>query len=79
MELLPWDSWGAQPKPEARLDESQLRFFDEIAALTGDIDGTFEVAGERYAGDDRLRVPDTVFNGLKQRMESLEQSGRGAS
>jgi hypothetical protein len=76
MEMLPWDSWGAQPEPDARLDDSQLRFFDEIAAITHDVDGSFDAVRERYAEDDRLRVPQTVFNGLKQRMEFVEESGR---
>jgi hypothetical protein len=72
MEMLPWDSWGAQPEPEAKLDDSQLRFFDEIAALTGDIDASFDTARERYANDARVSVPQSVFNGLKQRMEPVE-------
>jgi hypothetical protein len=72
MEMLPWDSWGAQPEPLAKLDDAQLRFFDEIAAITCD-DVSFNAARERYAEDDRLRVPQKVFNGLKQRMESVER------
>jgi hypothetical protein len=71
MEMLPWDSWGAQPKPDAKLDDAQLRFFDEIAALTGD-DASFEAARAMYAHDDRLRVPREVFNGLKQETEPVE-------
>jgi hypothetical protein len=74
MEMLPWDSWGAQPEPEAKLDSSQLRFFDEIAAMTGDVDRSFDAARKKYTEDDRLRVPQTVFNGLKQKMETVDVS-----
>lgn len=74
MEMLPWDSWGAQPAPETALDDSQLRFFDEIADMTFDVDNSFAACHEKYANDDRLRVPQKVFNGLKQRMESMELS-----
>jgi hypothetical protein len=72
-EMLPWDSWGAQPPPNASLDDSQLRFFDEIAVMTCDVDMSFDAVREKYAQDDRLRVPQTVFNGLKQGMESVKE------
>jgi hypothetical protein len=75
MEMLPWDSWGAQPEPEAELDDSQLRCFDEIADITGNVDASFDVCREKYTNDDRLRVPQNVFNGLKQRMESVARPG----
>jgi hypothetical protein len=71
VEMLPWDSWGAQPQPGTELDDSQLRFFDEIAALSGDVDASLDVARQKYAEDDRLRVPSQVFNGLKQRTETV--------
>src|SRR5688572_4180885 len=75
MEMLPWDSWGAQPEPDAKLDDSQLRFFDEIAAITGDLDKSFDAARKSYSEDDRLRVPQSVFNGLRQRMETVNEAG----
>jgi hypothetical protein len=75
MEMLPWDSWGVQPQPAAALDNSQLRFFDEIAAITGDVDKSFDAAREKYTKDDRLRVPQRVFNGLRQSMETVKESG----
>jgi hypothetical protein len=70
-EMLPWDGWGAQPAPETRLEDSQLRFFDEIADMTENVDLSFDATRERYAKDDRLRVPQEVFNSLKQRMEAV--------
>jgi hypothetical protein len=72
MEMLPWDSWGAQPEPAATLDDSQLRFFDELAAMTFDVDASFDAVREAYRMNERLRVPPQVFNGLKQRMESVD-------
>lgn len=71
MEMLPWDGWGAQPEPEAKLDDSQLRLFDELAAMTCDVDASFDALRETYQTDERLRVPQQVFNSLKQRMESV--------
>ena len=73
MEMLPWDSWGAQPEPETKLDDSQLRFFDEIADMTGDVDMAFDAVREKYSEDEHLRVPQKVFNGLKQRLESVAE------
>lgn len=72
MEMLPWDSWGAQPEPEAKLDALQLRLFDEIADMLCDVDKSFDAVRAKYIEDDRLRVPQMVFNGLKQRMESVD-------
>ena len=33
MEMLPWDVWGAQPKPDEQLDDDHLAFFDKPATL----------------------------------------------
>ena len=50
----------------------------EVARIEGasivahaSLDESLDAARERYAKDDRLRVPQEVFNGLKQRMESV--------
>ena len=79
VEMLPWDSWGEQPGPNTTLDGSQLRFFDQIADMTSDVDRSFDALREKYANDDRLRVPQKVFNGLKQRMEPVDLSLRRSS
>jgi hypothetical protein len=62
MEMLPWEVWGAQPRPGATLDPKQLQFFDELAALTRVADTSFGELRSRYEDDDQLRVPGTVFN-----------------
>jgi hypothetical protein len=46
-----------------------LTFFDGIAALTGDPDANFDALRRRFAEDERLRLPKTVFNALRQRDE----------
>lgn len=71
IEMLPWDIWGAQPRQDATLDERQLGYFDELAALTLEPDASLERLRERYAGEDGLRVPASVVNGLRNRTESI--------
>jgi hypothetical protein len=69
MEMLPWDVWGAQPRPEGELD---LAFFDELAQLTSDPDRAFSEVRRRYNEDDRLRVTSAVFNALSGRHEPVD-------
>lgn len=71
MELLPWDVWGAMPKPGATLSDEQIEFFDRLAALTRSPDTSFVELRTRYQDDDQLRVPSTVFNAQLQRPEAL--------
>ena len=68
-EILPWDVWGAQPAPNATLSDEELDFFDEIALLTADPDANFDALRRRFAEDARVRLPETVFNALRQREE----------
>lgn len=71
MEMLPWDVWGAMPRPEEPLKTEQLTFFDRLAALTRTPDSSFAELRRLYTEDDRLRVPATVFNAVLNRSESL--------
>lgn len=71
MEMLPWDIWGAQPKPDEQINNAHLKFFDRLAALSRDPDASFDDLRNLYAGDDRLRVPATVFNSLLNRAETI--------
>jgi hypothetical protein len=71
MEMLPWDVWGASPKPTDKLDEDQLAFFDRLAALTHNPDAWFDDLRTLYEKDDRLRVPPTVFNSMLNRPEKI--------
>lgn len=74
VELLPWDAWGAQPRPGEALGEDQLAFFDELAALASAPDASFDALRERYETDDRLRAPATVFNAILDRAEPSHAS-----
>ena len=58
-----------QPKPEARLDDTELGAFDELAELAADPDGNFAELQQRY-GQDGLRVPRHMFNSLRQKSEA---------
>jgi hypothetical protein len=70
-EILPWDAWGTQPEPGATLSDAELAFFDEIALLTADPDANFDALRRRFAEDARVRLPETVFNALRQREEKV--------
>ena len=67
VDVLPWDVWGAMPAPD---EEPDLAFFDELADLLAD--GSSEEVRARYVADDRLRVPSTVFNTLRDRCEPTD-------
>jgi hypothetical protein len=71
MEMLPWDVWGAMPRPDETIDEERLALFDRLAGLTRDPDAEFAGLTAAYAGDDRLRVPATVYNGVLNRPEPV--------
>jgi hypothetical protein len=70
-EMLRWDVWGAMPAPGQPLQDAQLKFFDQLAALTRDPDSSFAELRALYERDDRLRVPGTVFNALLNRPETI--------
>ena len=70
-EMLPWDQWGAMPRPAESLGDDQPAFYDRLAELTRSPDASFEELRELYQTDDRLRVPAIVFNALRQRTETV--------
>jgi hypothetical protein len=70
-EILPWDIWGAQPAAAVTLCDADLEFFDEIALLTADPDANFDALRRLFDSDARLRLPETVFNALRQREEKV--------
>jgi hypothetical protein len=69
VETLPWDLWGGYPQPGEQLDADRLDFFDDLARITLDPDATFPELQTRYDGDERVRVPRTVFDALLERSE----------
>ena len=56
VETLPWDLWGVMPGPD---DTPDVPLFDELAAAT---DGPSMPDVRRLMSDERLRVPEQVFN-----------------
>lgn len=71
MEMLPWDVWGAMPRPDEPLENDQLEFFDRLAAITRAPDASFAELRQLYEEDNRLHVPETVFNAVLNHSESL--------
>ena len=71
MEMLQWDTWGAMPGPDKPLDNNQLAFFDRLAALTLESDVSFEELRSLYESDERVRVPEVVFNSMLRRTEAV--------
>ena len=71
MEMLPWDVWGAMPKPNESIEGDQLGFFDRLAELTRLPDRSVDDLREIYESDDRVCVPGTVFNALLDRPEKI--------
>jgi hypothetical protein len=69
MEMLPWDVWGAMPRPDDRLPDDRLALFDRVAALTQQPDASFDELRQLY-DDERLHVPATVYNAVLKRLEA---------
>jgi hypothetical protein len=71
MEMLPWDVWGAMAGPDAPIAEDRLELFDRLAALTREPDPNWMELRALYERDERLRVPSTVFNAVRNRPEAI--------
>jgi hypothetical protein len=69
-EVLVWDVWGAMPKPDTTLDDRQLKYFDRLAEMTRDPDGSFRELVSLYRNDD-VRVPPVVFNVITNHLEAV--------
>jgi hypothetical protein len=72
MELLPWDSWGAMPRPVDPIGDDLATLFDELAELTQEPDNNAAELRRLYE-DDRLRIPAKVRNAILGRDEPLPQ------
>jgi hypothetical protein len=71
MELLPWDIWGVQPKPDEQINGEHLEFFDKLTVLSRNPDVLFDELHKLYSENDALRVPAIVFNSLLNRTEAI--------
>jgi hypothetical protein len=70
IEMLPWDRWGAMPRPGWSPTSEWLTLFDPVASLTREPDNRFYGLRECYA-QDLLHVPPMVFNAVRQRPEPV--------
>ena len=71
MEMLPWDGWGAMPRPDEAIDGERLALLDRLAALSLDSDRNLAELRTLYAADERLRVPGSVYNARTFRQETV--------
>jgi hypothetical protein len=69
MEMLPWDVWGAMPKPGDSISDAIAEDFDRLATVTADPDTATE-SRALYA-DKQFRVPVHVYNFVRQKNESV--------
>jgi Transglutaminase-like superfamily len=68
MEMLPWDVWGAMPKPTTEITDSEINLLDRVSEITLAGDAALPDLQEIYQ-DDRLRVSEAVFNASRQTRE----------
>ena len=66
-EMLPWDVWGAMTEKDRELD---LPFIDRLAELSRAPDRHFGDLRAAYK-DERVAVPDTVFNAVLNRPDPV--------
>jgi hypothetical protein len=64
--MLPWDVWGAMSPNDDRIDRA---FIDRLARLTVEPDRHFGELRAAYK-DPRVKVPDTVFNAVRNLPEA---------
>ena len=62
VDALPWDVWGLMEVGDDALTEEKKALLDKVAALTMAGDEAFPDIRKLYESDDRLRVPQKVFN-----------------
>jgi Transglutaminase-like superfamily len=70
LELLPWDCWGAMPKPGQPIEPELVTLFDRLARLTQAPDDS-RAELQYLCADDRLRVPAVVYSAARDRPEAI--------
>jgi hypothetical protein len=71
VEMLPWDIWGAMPRPNRALAGDEVAFFDRLAGLTRERDAPTAELRALFEGDGRIGVPATVYNAILERSEPV--------
>ena len=69
--MLPWDCWGAMPRPGEAIPDVRLAFFDRLAGLTRDPDASFDELRACYDAGEDIKVPGIVFNAVLNRPEAV--------
>jgi hypothetical protein len=67
---LPWDVWGAMPKPTTEITDREMNLLDRVSEITLAGDHALPDLQEIYR-DDRLRVSELVFNASRQTQEKV--------
>jgi hypothetical protein len=71
VEALPWDVWGLMEMDDEALTDDKRALLDKVAALTlAGAEALPEIL-KLYESDDRLQVPDQVFNVDRKVQEPL--------
>jgi hypothetical protein len=70
MEMLPWDVWGAMPKPTTEITDSEINLLDRVSEITLAGDQALPDLQQIYQ-DDRLRVCEVIFNASRQAQEKV--------
>ena len=70
VEMLPWDFWSDMIRPGEPVGAELRDLLDRLADLTADPDTAADVR-DLYEADERLRVPERVFNLVRDREEDL--------
>jgi hypothetical protein len=72
-EMLQWDAWEGMPKPNDPMkDKKTLQFFDELAILLSDPEGSFNDIKKAWANkQENIKIPGRVFNSVSSRMEEV--------
>lgn len=71
IEMLPWDVWGVGWPPNQPVPQD-LSVFDAMSSLAADPDSNLDAIRSMYANDERVRMPGTVFNVLRQAVETVQ-------
>jgi hypothetical protein len=71
VEALPWDVWGLMEMDDDALTDHKRALLDKVAALTLAGDEAFPEIRKLFESDDRLHVPDKVFNVDRKVQEPL--------
>jgi hypothetical protein len=74
-EMLPWDSWGAMTPTDSDID---LALIDRLAAMTLAPDAHIDEL-RRACEDQRIAVPDTVFNAVLDQPQQVQRGVDHAS